>query len=586
MIGAPRSQNEQENRPMRTQKLTYEHAIYLLVILLAAAFRLAALGRSGLSESEAGLALQAYDLVRGNLHGLSPQVGYVLPSAVLMFVFGTADWIARLWPALSGILLVAMPYLLRDAIGKTAALVLAFFFAIDPGLIAVSRQASPAMVGLAFTLLALACWLSCKPVLAGVLGGLALAGGPAVWPNLLVIGLAAWASARPLGQLVPPYMLTRPGWRKLLIAAAVTLVLFSTVLFLIPGGISAPFTGLSAYLSGWASSSGISIGVLVFAVLAYQLLGFILGLGGFMTGLREKDELDKFLGVWWLAAIVVALVYPSRQAADLIWPSVPMLVLAARQMMRLLKVNRADLLPALGQAALVLLLLLLIANLVVSMPSADPSASTQIYRWGVLGIAILLIGAETYLVGWGWSRVVGFSGLAWGVTGLLVLFTISSGVDVAGLSGRPSAELWNAGPAFVESSLLRQTVKDYATWMPNPSKAPAILITGQETNALRWNLHDFSGVQVESNLAPTSKPEMVISPEKAVLAQSASYTGQAFILARAPIWNKITPAEWIDWLVYRKVKSENWNTQLVVLWVRSDLFPGAEQPKTTPNTTP
>ncbi len=167
-----------------------ETLLYALAFLLALAIRFLFLAQAPLSNPEAELALQALDLARGQETLLAPQPAYLVLTTAGMFLFGASTWVARFWPALIGSLLVWAPFLFRRRLGTVPALLLAFFMAVDPGLAAVSRQAGGEAMAVSFLLLAFGFWWSGRSVWAGILAGLALLSGPAIWPGVLALALA------------------------------------------------------------------------------------------------------------------------------------------------------------------------------------------------------------------------------------------------------------------------------------------------------------------------------------------------------------------------------------------------------------
>jgi hypothetical protein len=308
----------------------------------------------------------------------------------------------------------------------------------------------------------------------------------------------------------------------------------------------------------------------------YEFLGFVLALAGLLNGAAiGKNRLDKFLAIWWGIALLLAVVYPARQVQDLGWALIPMLVLAARQIPRMLKIEKGERLATFGQALLILLLQVLITNLAISWPNVETSSLGPTYRWAVITVSALLIIAETTLVAWGWSKRVGLLGLAWGVLGLLFLLTIASLGNASGNSGRAPAEFWSSGPAFVEADLFVQTIKNYTQWFPDPTQAPEIVVLDLPTPAVEWILRDVSGLKVVSKLDSAAKPSILVTADRSELGLAAQYTGQSFVMAQTPAWDRISPSEWIPWLIYRQLKKETWTTTNLILWVRSDLFPGA-----------
>jgi hypothetical protein len=204
--------------------------------LLAFSLRFFRLGASPLTDFEANWALQAWDLVQGKAPVIGPQPAYVILTAGLFSLFSGLNALARLLPAFAGSLLVLLPLLLkRFSVGslrlKRAGLLLAFFLAIDPALVSLSRVAGSPMVAISFSLLTLGLVVDCKPKLAGILGALALLSGPALLEGLLGLGLA-WLAVRlfensgwlnPPDEDAPELISSSFAWKQMAILAAGTI---------------------------------------------------------------------------------------------------------------------------------------------------------------------------------------------------------------------------------------------------------------------------------------------------------------------------------------------------------------------------
>jgi len=180
---------------MNPRSPRHETILYLLAFLLAFGLRFARLGELPLTDSEARLALDALSISQGGSPALSSHVAYTNLTAVLFFIFGGFNFLARFWPALAGSALVFVPLVFREQVRPRPALILAFFFAIDPAFVALSRQAGGPILTVAASLLAAGFWFRRQPRLAGIFLALALLSGPALWPGLLGL-LLAWMLSR------------------------------------------------------------------------------------------------------------------------------------------------------------------------------------------------------------------------------------------------------------------------------------------------------------------------------------------------------------------------------------------------------
>ena len=301
--------------PMNSPSIKHEGWLYGLAFLIALALRFVALGATPLTDSEATLALQSLALTRGESPLLAPQSAYILFTAALFAIMESANFLARFLPALAGSMLVLAPYFFREKIPPRPALILAFLFAFDPGLVTLSRQANGTMFAVTSLLFAWAMWNHKRFIPAGIFAGLALLSGPSLWAGLLALGLTYLfirgmkprnpgtepspessetpienqesstlrqssgqvsslqppASNSPVSNLQSP--ITNP---QLLISFTATLLLCGTLFFLAPNGLSAALSSLPAYLSGWVAQAGVPPWRMTLTFLFYEPLGILL----------------------------------------------------------------------------------------------------------------------------------------------------------------------------------------------------------------------------------------------------------------------------------------------------------------------
>ncbi len=122
--------------------LTWEQILYLLLVSAVLATRLAGLGIRVQSHDESLHTKYSWNLYIGQgfqhtplMHG--PYLFHV--TALSYFLFGDSDFTARLPVALMGVILIAIPYLLRRWLGRAGALVTACFLLISPSIAYYSR---------------------------------------------------------------------------------------------------------------------------------------------------------------------------------------------------------------------------------------------------------------------------------------------------------------------------------------------------------------------------------------------------------------------------------------------------------------
>ncbi len=579
---------------MTNRRITLEHALYTLAFALALTLRYLHLGALPLSDFEANWALQALHLAQGAKPVIGPHPAYVLLTSILFFVFGASDFLARFWPALAGSTLVLAPFFFRDHLGRIPALLLAFALALDPGLLALSRVAGSSILAVACLVSAWAMWRDRRYPLAGILAGLALLSGPAVWMGLLGLGLA-----RAIGQgrkgaggtrgngdaatedshsslLTPHSSLVTDNWKPALAYMLGTLLLGGSLFTFAPSGLNAFFASALTYLKGWWTPSGVRAMHLLAALVAYQLMALVFSIAALVGGILRKDRLVTGLGLWALVALFLALVYPGRQVADLAWVLLPLWVLAALELgryTRLAGVGGWELAGVTTLTVVILVFAWLDLAGVAGQALTSPAAQQRLLL--LLG-ALLLLGLSLIMVGLGWSLEVARRGAVWGSALFLAAFTLGAAAGAGGLRQPLTAELWSPAPPWsgrqyrqtAQADLLHKTINDLSEWRKGHIAALDVTIVGLDSPALRWLLRDWE-VKETGALSPASSPSLVITPPGVELNLSAAYRGQDFVWRQTPAWDEALPEEWLRWFVYRQMPRQ---TESIVLWGRDDLF--------------
>ncbi len=175
--------------------VTRELIGYSLIFITALLVRLVLLGRSPLVDSEASWAFQAWQIHLGENFPLGSQVGYLSFTEILFTLFGGSEFLARFWPALTGSLIVWVPYLLRKKLGQIPALLLAVGLVFDPALASVSRLAAGPIPALVFLFFAAAVFHRGKWGWLAFTLGLGLLSGPAFWFGILLLILTGIVSS-------------------------------------------------------------------------------------------------------------------------------------------------------------------------------------------------------------------------------------------------------------------------------------------------------------------------------------------------------------------------------------------------------
>ncbi|MFQ6057475.1 MAG: flippase activity-associated protein Agl23 [Anaerolineae bacterium] len=122
--------------------LNWETALYGLLLAMAIVTRFWDLGSRAMSHDESLHALYSWNLYAGKGYQHNPMMhGPFLfhANALIYFLFGDSDYTARILPALFGVILVALPYFLRQWLGRRGALAASGLILISPSLLYYSR---------------------------------------------------------------------------------------------------------------------------------------------------------------------------------------------------------------------------------------------------------------------------------------------------------------------------------------------------------------------------------------------------------------------------------------------------------------
>ena len=199
-------------------------------------------------------------------------------------------------------------------------------------------------------------------------------------------------------------------------------------------------------------------------------------------------------------------------------------------------------------------------------------AEAQIFaRWAQLAAALILLAILTLLVAGGWSIPTALNGLTWGVAIVAVVLTVAAMWNAAGRGNYPDRELWRVDAYPAEQDLMLKSLSEISDWAQK-NRQPLDLIVSQESPSLRWALKDYPQAEYVSVLPMDTPPSTVITAQTDALQLTAPYSGQDFTIYTAPEWSAMVAREWLEWGFYRRAPVY---TTYAILWVRTDLFPGA-----------
>jgi hypothetical protein len=573
--------------------ITLEYALYITALCLALAFRLIGLGALPFNEAEAAWAWQAYQVSQGEAVQIGSQPAYVLLTGLLFFMFSSSEYLARLLPALLGSMVIVVPFVLKDRIGRKAALVAAFGLALDPLSVAVSRQVGSPMLAVGLALLAFAAWHYRKPGLTGVFTALfLLSGQPGV---VAIVAVVMTVLLLILSGLRPAWLGEEFDLKSFLVSGALTLLVVGTFFMRYPQGLSAMLQSVPNYFSGWTVAGGfwgqIPLLQALAAVPIYQPLALVFGVFILLKRDTWQQTTYRAIALLFLLGFVLIILYPARQTSDLVWALLPLWLLAGKGISPFIKtVDKEHRLVVWGQGIAILVLLVFWwANLVkmtriyyINIPvgfrladfnTLDLGTKDYIGRMVVVILVPLVIALLIAIVVTNWNKQAGVHSAVWGLglSGVFYLVVVLFGIN--DLRPQQANELWSPAMAPGYADDLTEALAELS--LPYVGNRNELEVVYQIDMALlHWQLRDMPNAKFAPILASNDSPAVIINNSFTLdeMGRQAAYRGEKIALQLYRNWGDLPlPYDFDRWLIYREAPVEK---QWVVLWAREDIFVG------------
>lgn len=352
---APARDLSRERLERPVQVVTAEHLGWAAIAIYAVLTRLVALGARPLDAKEAGHALYAFERATpGTLvaAGYYPMYGgWIHALTAGVFEFGGAnDFSARIVYGLSGLVLVAMAFVLRRHLGRAGGLALGAMLALSPSVTWFSRASATALPAAAMTLVTLAAFMELKAqpsrpraAILGVAAGLMVAADPVGLVSagtfikaLALLGLWALVSRKNVGLAISVWLDRYAALPVIAIAAAGGTGALSQSM--LPGGwdlarLYSGATMLSGNGARRAFVAAIDEGLHFYlpVLTLYEFMIVIAGALGAVVVLtfRIRSAFATWCLIWTAASVAFWLWTPVRGAESVLAMIIPMSVLGA-----------------------------------------------------------------------------------------------------------------------------------------------------------------------------------------------------------------------------------------------------------------
>lgn len=568
------------------RSLTIADGIMALIVGLGAVLRFGNLGSVPLSPVEAENALASWQFwhnvpVTSTIH--SPSY-FTLTNALLPFLSDN-DTVMRLVPALFGLGVVALPWLLRRQWPAAAMLVTGLFLAVSPLNVFVSRQAGGQSAAMfALLLLVIALWRLSPAssrtwsVVVGAALALGVTSDPLFYSGMVTL-FVAWILTGGIRSNEPEDRTTARFlvWRVALLSGGVTLLILGTSLLLHTQAVGATLQVGTSWLSqfGWPAPSSDpllrSIAAPFAAVARYEPALLLLGLPALAWAIMSRGTGRLWLAAWAMGLVVLSIIQVGTQenALVLTLPGYLLIGLLAGHLVKSREPGtdpRVTLLVAGGLALLGGVLLVSVARFTrLGLWSSDQAALLGLATLSLLAAGALVVLALSF--DRSAARLGAFIGLG--------IWLIYAQWGLAYQLSHPGAndprELWVEEATDQDIRTMMQVVTDVSRQVTN--SADGLQVTSLvQSPVLAWYLRDFERVQFADAIPLQNAPEALITRTESEARLSADYMGADFGLAISSLPGPLvqTVPDLLRWWLFRE-SDQPAQSVPVIFWVRSDL---------------
>ncbi len=509
---------------------------------------------------------------------------FTLTNALLPFL-GDSDTIVRLVPALFGLGVVALPWLLRRQWPAVAMLAAGLFLAVSPLNVFASRQAGGQSIAMfALLLLVVALW-RLRPsasvvwsAAAGVALALGLTSDPLFYSGVVTLGVA-WLFTGGVRSDEPEDAPTARhlSWRTTLLAAGVTLLVLSTSFLLHTQALGASLQVATSWLSqfGWPAPSGESllrsIATPFAAVARYEPALLLLGLPALAWAFINRGPGRLWLALWAVGLVVLSVIQIGTQenALALTLPGYLLIGLLAGHVANSREHDADPRITWLVAGGLTLLggvLLVSVARFTrLGLWSSDQAALLALATLSLLAAGAVIVLALSY------DRSAARLGAFIGVGFWLIYAQWGVAYQLSQPGANDPRELWIEEATDQDIRTMMQMMADVSRQVTN--SANGLQVTSLvESPVLAWYLRDFERTQFADAVPLQNAPEALITGVESEARLSSDYMGADFGLAVTPLPGPLaqTVPDLLRWWLFRE-SDQPAQSAPVIFWVRSDL---------------
>lgn len=566
------------------ERLTIADGLFVLVLVLGTVIRFVNLGQIPLAEREAELALAVWQFWQPGQDALAiSSPAYFTFTSLLTQIFGFGDGVMRLVPAVFGLGMVCLPWLIRHRIGNIGALVACSFLAISPLNVAISRTVGGDAIALfAMLLLFVAMmryqeqgnsrWLS----VAFAALGLGLASAPLFYSGLVTLAVA-WFAASRMGVELGAFTPESSGWRTAVLVGIAVFAACSSFFLWYPVGFGAAVQMLGTWLGQFGGGNGRTLADPFLALGRYEPGLVILGTAAILWAIwRGRGQWGHYWNLvfvyWLLAGLLLMLVQVGVMSNALVitLPGYLLIGLMAEAALR----ERAVTPLSWGVAALIFLLFMLIMVNVGRFLRVIVFNPQEVQYLFVIVLGFVLVAALLFLA-LAMDVTAVMQGILLACLAFFAFVAWGTGWWLAHSAANDPRERWVMDGTDSDVRLLLESLHTFSRQFSNSNNELEIA-TNVDTAVMRWYLRAFGNAEIGQTLPVTGDHPVLITPAATELQLGNAYTGADYGLSlhKSPPTAATTPlnsaVETLRWWFFHD-STQPVENERVILWVRADL---------------
>lgn len=567
----PQTVDQKTRSKMLSAKLdvpSYVFFGFFTVMVLAFIFRLYGAIHINFTGSEASYAMRWDEL------GLfSPSLLQNLVNRIALGIPEYSPLVFRLTHVVAGTLITVLPFFLRNHIGNLASVILGFFLAIDPFLIAnsvlITGNTMAVLVGCVIALLMIK---GKYPFIPFLLIFMALSGRG--FAHFLLISLTCIVfipGIKPFLKCIKDQMFGfgAPQIQKIFAILGLMILVF---IFLIAKTdfdiLIVDLANLIKVVQGGYQADNLPW-LYPVALLSYLPLAIVMA----YVSIFQKPLSNKgiFFVVWIASSLFITIINPSHRVIDLVWVTIPLWFITAKALQKLI----IALTPILKENLVFLLILFVcfgnlylgLLRMTYKLKYGLPTLDTLI---ALLSIVILIIALVIY-----WAYLKNLKTSLMNLSAILILFLvlaqISNASHTAGVSGYPETEIFWDGyfsgkpivGRLIETSIANQfgTLDAIEIWSDRSIRADVF-----------WDIRSEKLIRQISNEQPETEYPVIIRNSEEPINLSSLYLGQKFVAKEYPEWvrspiSSLLKTDFWSWVFMRESQPFH---EYNYLWLKAD----------------